>query len=234
MEINPNVSAIAALMGDPSRLAMLMGLLGGKALPASDLAHAARVSPQTASAHLAKLVEGGLLAQEKYGRHKYFRLAAPEVAHALESLLAIAPPKPVRSLRESDELQHLRHARTCYDHLAGKVGVALTDRLLELRYLEPSGQDYVLSPQGEAKLRSWGMDVHADPKKRRHYARQCLDWSERRHHLAGSLGAALAMRMFELKWIERRPNGRAIRVTEEGIQGLHREFGLSASAFANL
>jgi DNA-binding transcriptional ArsR family regulator len=230
--MNPNVTEVAQLIGDPSRFAMLMSLLDGKALPASDLARAARISPQTASSHLAKLIEGGLLLNESYGRHKYFSLANHEVAHALESLLAISSPKPIRSLRESDELNHLRHARTCYDHLAGKMGVALTDRLVDMRWLEESGKDYVLSSEGKEKLQNWGADVDASPKKRRHYARQCLDWSERRHHLAGSLGSAITTRLFELKWIERLPNGRAVRVTSEGSQGLLSEFGLHESTLS--
>lgn len=228
---NPNVVEVASLIGDPSRLAMLMSLLGGKALPAGDLAQAARISPQTASTHLAKMVEGGLLLHESYGRHKYFRLASREVGHALESLIAIAPSKSVRSLRESDELKTLRHARTCYDHLAGKIGVALTDRLLDMKFLEESGNDYVLSVEGKERLQNFGVEVDADHRKRRHYARQCLDWSERRHHLAGSLGAAITQRLFELKWIERLPNGRAVRVTNAGIHGLAGEFGLQYPAF---
>jgi len=232
MNMNPNVTEAAHLIGDPSRLNMLLSLLDGKAMPASDLAHAAGITPQTASSHLAKLVEGGLLLHESYGRHKYFRLANHEVAHALESLLAISPFKPVRSLRESDELNHLRHARTCYDHLAGKLGVALTDRLIDMGCLVESEKDYVLSSEGKEKLRNWGADVDPNPKKRRHYARQCLDWSERRHHLAGSLGSAITKRLFELKWIERVPNGRAVRVTNEGIQGLKSEFGLLYSSLS--
>jgi DNA-binding transcriptional ArsR family regulator len=225
--MNPNVMETAQLIGDPSRLAMLLSLLEGKALPASDLARVARISPQTASSHLAKLVEGSLLLHENYGRHKYFRLANHEVAHALESLLAISPPKPIRSLRESDEFNHLRHARTCYDHLAGKIGVALTDRLVDMRWLEESEKDYALSSEGKEKLQNWGVEIEVFPKKRRYFARQCLDWSERRHHLAGSLGSAITTRLFELKWIERLPNGRAVRVTNEGMQGLRSEFGLT-------
>lgn len=232
MNMKPNVVEAAQLMGNPSRLTMLMSLLGGKALPASDLAHAARISPQTASSHLAKLVEGGLLLHESYGRHKYFRLSNNEVAHALESLLVISPPKPIRSLRESHELNHLRHARTCYDHLAGRIGVALTDRLVDMRWIEESGKDYILSPEGKEKLRNWGVELDAYSNKRRHFARQCLDWSERRHHLAGNLGAAITKRLFDLKWIERLPNGRTVRVTNEGIQGFMREFGLSYSSLS--
>jgi hypothetical protein len=208
---------------------MLISLLGGKALPAGDLARSARISPQTASTHLAKMVTGGLLIQESYGRHKYFRLASNEVAHALEALQIISPPKPVRSLRESNQLHSLQFARTCYDHLAGKIGVALTDRLLEINLLERSGQEFILSAEGKRRLHDFGVDVEKSPKSRRCFARQCLDWSERRHHLAGSLGASLTKRLFELKWIESFPDGRAVRVTDAGIKGLFAEFGLSVT-----
>jgi DNA-binding transcriptional ArsR family regulator len=222
----PNIMEVASLIGDPSRIAMLVSLLGGKALPASELASSARISPQTASSHLAKLVAGGLLRHESYGRHKYFRLASSEVANALEALQAIAPQKPVRSLRESDQLKALQYARTCYDHLAGKIGVALTDKLLELKLIEESGKDFILNEAGKKRLKQFGVEVEGSIKSRRHFARQCLDWSERRYHLAGSLGAALTTRLFELEWIEKLPDGRAVRVTEAGINGLSEEFGL--------
>lgn len=226
MSSTPNLVEVAALIGEPSRVAILMNLLSGKALPASELARSARITPQTASFHLAKLVEGGLLTSETYGRHKYYRLASAEVAHALEALQTIASPKPVRSLRESDQLKALQYCRTCYDHLAGTVGVALTDRLLALSYMEESGKDFVLSTEGKKRLHEFGVHVEGKPKNRRHFARQCLDWSERRHHLAGSLGASLTERLFELKWIERLPGGRAVRLTDAGRDGLFAEFGL--------
>jgi DNA-binding transcriptional ArsR family regulator len=226
MRSDPNIAKVASLIGDPSRVAMLVSLLGGKALPAGELARSARISPQTASSHLAKMVEGGLLTHESYGRHKYFRLASSEVGHALESLQAIAPSNPVRSLRESDRLKALHYARTCYDHLAGKIGVALTERLLELKLIVESGKDFVLSAEGEKKLLALGVEIEGSPKKRRHFARQCLDWSERRHHLAGSLGAALTRRLFELEWIEKMPDGRAVRITDAGIKGFFDEFRL--------
>jgi DNA-binding transcriptional ArsR family regulator len=224
MNTSPNIAQVATLIGDASRLAMLVSLLGGKALPAGELAVAARISPQTASSHLAKLVEGGLLVHEHNGRHKYFMLASSEVGHALEALQAIAPQKPVRSLRESEELRDLQFARTCYDHLAGKFGVALTDRLLELRFIAKLGKDYVLSAEGKQTLLDLGVEV--EHKSRRCFARQCLDWSERRHHLAGSLGAALSRRLFELKWVENVPGGRAVSLTNVGIKGLSAEFGV--------
>jgi len=226
----PDMIVIAALIGDASRMAMLMSLMGGKSLPAGELAQAARVSKATASAHLAKLVEGGLLRQEASGRHRYYRLAGPEVGQALEAMLVIAPAKAVKSLRESDEQRHMRHARTCYDHLAGKVGVALTDRLLVLGFLNDSGPDYALAESGRQKLLMFGVRVDPPAGQRRHYARKCLDWSERRHHLAGSLGAAIASRLLELQWLERIPGGRAVRVTEAGRRGLADTFGLEGLA----
>ncbi len=226
MNINPNIAQVAALIGDSSRVAILLSLLGGKALPASELAHSARITPQTASSHLAKLVEGGLLVHESYGRHKYYRLASSEVGHALEALQMIGSAKPIRSLRESEQLKALRFARTCYDHLAGHIGVAFTDRLLELQLIQESGKDYVLSNEGKKRFEEFEAEVKGDLRSRRHYARQCLDWSERRHHLAGSLGAALTRRLFELQWIERLPDGRAVRITPAGIKGMSEEFGL--------
>ncbi|MCG5251941.1 ArsR/SmtB family transcription factor [Brevibacillus agri] len=230
MNTSPNIAEIASLIGEPSRVSMLVSLMGGKALPASELARLAKITPQTASTHLAKLVEGGLLQSESHGRHRYYRLASPEVAHAMEALLTIANPVPVRSLRESEQLRVLRYARTCYDHLAGEVGVALTQKMIELRLLEASGQDFVLNEAGKVKLQSLGVEVDARPKSRRRFARQCLDWSERRHHLAGSLGASLTNRLFELGWIERIPGGRAVRVTPDGAAGFLAEFGLEVKS----
>ncbi|MDR7316761.1 helix-turn-helix domain-containing protein [Brevibacillus nitrificans] len=225
----PNIGEVASLIGEPSRVAMLLSLLGGKSLPASELARAARITPQTASSHLAKLVEGGLLVNESYGRHRYYRLANAEVAHALEALLAIATPKPIRSLRESDQVRAMRFARTCYDHLAGEVGVALTDQLLSLQMIEEADQEFVLTEAGRHKLKSLGIDVEFSPKSRRRFARPCLDWSERRHHLAGVLGASLTNRLFDLCWIERLPEGRAVRLTPAGITGLYEQFGVDMS-----
>ncbi|KRE49159.1 ArsR/SmtB family transcription factor [Paenibacillus sp. Soil724D2] len=223
---NPNIVEVASLIGEPSRITILLNLLGGKSLPASELARFARITPQTASSHLSKMVEGGLLVHESYGRHKYYRLANAEVAYALEALQAIASPKPIRSLRESDQLRALRYARTCYDHIAGQIGVALTDRLLELGLLQEAGKDFILSPAGKQRLERFGVEVEEDRKRRRHYARQCLDWSERRHHISGTLGAALTRRLFELRWIERLADSRAVRITPEGLQGLRDEFGV--------
>ncbi|QQE79805.1 helix-turn-helix transcriptional regulator [Alicyclobacillus sp. SO9] len=223
MKASPNIVAVASLIGDPSRAAMLMNLLGGKALPASELARAARIKPQTASSHLSKLVNGGLLVQESYGRHRYYRLANAEAAEALETLNAIAPEKPIQSLRESYEAKALHFARTCYDHVAGELGVALTDKMLELGLVVEVGKDFQVTARGADRIEAFGIDLKEVKKTRRHFARRCLDWSERRHHMAGALGAAIANRMFELGWIARVPAGRALRVTDEGYAGLESE-----------
>lgn len=227
MQSVPNVAQTAALIGDPSRAAMLTGLLGGKALPATELARIARVTPQTASSHLSKMVDGGLLVHETYGRHRYYRLSNPEVAQILEALSTIAPLKPVRSLREADHSKALRYARTCYDHIAGEVGVALTNRFLILGYLQEGERDFELTPMGTEWFEGFGISLVDLSQKRRQFARKCLDWSERRHHVAGALGAAFTNRLFELAWIQRVPDGRAVRVTENGLKGFQHELGLS-------
>ncbi|MCY0909502.1 MAG: winged helix-turn-helix domain-containing protein [Sulfobacillus thermotolerans] len=225
----PNLVEVASLIGDESRAAMLLCLLGGKALPASELARAAHVTPQTASSHLAKMVAGGLLVHESYGRHRYYRLASIEVGLALEALNAVASPKPIRSLRESEESRALRFARTCYDHLAGEVGVALTDKMGELGLVRSQGRDFVVTLNGTQWFREFGIDVEDLGRSRRHFARQCLDWSERRHHMAGALGAALTNRLTELKWVERAPVGRAVRITPSGLMGFEEELGIRFS-----
>lgn len=213
----PNLVEVASLIGDESRARMLMHLADGRSLPAYELARVAGVTPQTASAHLAKLMQGGLLVSEPYGRHRYYRLANAEVGTALESLNAIANPKPIRSLRESEQLRALKFARTCYDHIAGELGVGLTDMMREGGMIQETGRDFVVTVDGERWFSEFGLDLDAIRCGRRHFARQCLDWSARRHHLAGALGVAFMNRLLELKWIERLPAGRALRVTETGF-----------------
>ncbi len=222
----PNLAEVASLIGDESRAAMLLCLLGGRSLPAAELARAARVTPQTASAHLAKLEAGGLVVHESYGRHRYYRLTNADVGLALESLNAVAAPKPIRSLRESDQSHALQFARTCYDHLAGKVGVALTERLLECNLIQADGRDFVVPADGIKWFQELGLDLDGLRRGRRHFARQCLDWSERRHHIGGALGAAMANRLMEWHWVERIPPGRAVVVTPQGLAGLEEKLNL--------
>lgn len=226
MHPEPDLSAVAALIGDPTRAAILSALLGGQALPASELAHRAHITAQTTSAHLNKLVDGGLLQVRQTGRHRYYRLKNAEVARALEALAMIAPPALTTKRGDSAEYRELCFARTCYDHLAGKLGVAVTQALVEQGLLTLDEQTYQLTPQGSAWLAARGIDEQELHKGRRHFARTCLDWSERQDHLAGALGAAVANWLFEQGWLKRVSGARAVRLTEAGRTGLKREWGV--------
>jgi DNA-binding transcriptional ArsR family regulator len=214
---------VATSIGDPARAAMLSALLGGQARPAGELAACARISPQTASAHLSKLVAGGLLSVTTAGRHRYYKLQSPEVGAALEALAAIAPPARVRSLRESEAARALRFARTCYDHLAGVVGIAVTHGLLDQGLLCADVQGYRVSAAGAAWFARWGIDLAQLEQARRSFAKPCLDWSERHYHLAGALGAALTQALFERTWLVWVAGSRAVRLTQAGRGGLQQE-----------
>jgi DNA-binding transcriptional ArsR family regulator len=226
MPADPNFAQTAALIGDPTRAAMLGALLGGRALTASELALGAGVTPQTASMHLARLVEGQLLRVVASGRHRYFQLAGPQVAQVLEALATIAPPARVTSLRESESAHAVRFARTCYDHLAGTVGVALTERLIERELIAKSDETYQLTDIGWRWLEQQAIDVRRVGQGRRVAARACLDWSERRYHLAGAVGAAITDWLFAQAWIVRAEGSRAVRLTEAGRAGFATEWGL--------
>jgi DNA-binding transcriptional ArsR family regulator len=216
------IAATAALLGDPARANILAALLDGRALTAKELAYAAHVTPQTASGHLAKLSEGGLLAAEKQGRHRYYRLASPLVGQMLEGVMAVAGPEPPRSSTWRGG-EGLRMARTCYDHLAGRLGVALADSLLEQGHVALGSDGGEVTDVGKRFLDAFG----ASPAPgRRVFCRPCLDWSERRPHLAGRLGAALASRCFELGWVAQQRDTRALAISEAGRQGFRETFGI--------
>ena len=228
----PSLSAFtetAALIGDPARTNILMALMDGRALTATELARAAGVMPQTASGHLARLTEAGLLAMERQGRHRYHRLASPEVARLLENLLSAAAalsPRPTVGPRD----KALRHARTCYDHLAGEVAVAMADRMLERGEIELSGDGGMLTDRGAVFLRGLGVDLDAASGMARErggrvFCRPCLDWSERRPHIAGSVGTALCDCCLSLGWMRRIEGTRALSVTPIGRTGLAAAFG---------
>lgn len=221
-----DVVPLAALIADAARSAILWALSDGRALPAGELARIAGVTPATTSEHLAKLVAGGVITGERHGRHRYYRLTTPEVVAVLEALAVAARPTPARSAGEAYSGKRLRFARTCYDHLAGFIGVAVTDALLERGALRLEGRAYVVTAQGEAGLAELGIDVRALRSERRTFARACLDWSERRYHLAGALGARLCERLIALEWLERQPGTRALRVTSTGRRALQRSFGI--------
>ncbi len=216
-----DISRIAALLGDPARANILSALMDGRALTAKELAFAAHVTPQTTSGHLAQLTDAQLLTMEKQGRHRYFRLASPLVGQMLESVMAVAGALPARTWRGGEAL---RTARTCYDHLAGRLGVALADALTDADYLVLSADGGEVTPSGRAFLAAFGA-YPADGK--RIFCRACLDWSERRPHIAGRLGAALAGRCLALGWVERRRDTRAVAITPAGQEGFSRQFGIA-------
>jgi DNA-binding transcriptional ArsR family regulator len=224
MDGDADVAAAAALIGEPARAAVLLALMEEQQLPARELATRARIAPSTASGHLARLVAGGLITGERSGRHRYFRLADPAVATALEALSTIAPARPVRSLRDASISEAIRHARTCYDHLAGRLGVELTAALEREGVLVHDGATFELGRT--ARLAQLGIDLDALARRRRPLVRPCLDWSERRRHVAGSVGAALAERLFDLGWLKRRPTNRSVEITPLGLAQLRAEFGL--------
>ena len=224
MLADASIAPVAALVADRARAAMLLALADGRVLPACDLALQAGVKAPTASAHLARLVEGGLLSVERDGRHALYRLASPEVARALEALATLAPPRAAGSFREGQHGRALRQARSCYDHLAGQVGVAITASLLAKGSLRARGPTYLLTPAGERVLRRLGVDVAGARRARRAFARPCLDWSERRHHLAGALGAAVLDCLLAKQWLRRGRSGRALEVAPLGWRGLRSSF----------
>ncbi|UFJ41162.1 winged helix-turn-helix domain-containing protein [Brevibacillus humidisoli] len=228
MNANPNLAEVVSLMADASRAAMLTCLLDKRFYTASELAYAAGVTPQTASFHLAKLVEGGMVKVEKHGRHRYFQLADEEVAYLLESLLSLSRPPEVRSLKQSIQMRELKQARMCYDHLAGLLGVQLTGSLVRQGWLETldDEQNFQVTARGETFFAEFGLDLKELGNRRRAFSRKCLDWSERQHHLAGALGSAVASRLLQLGWIKKRPSSRAIEITADGSRGLQDVFGI--------
>src|ERR671924_1105034 len=214
MDGDADLAAVAAIVAEPARARILTALGDGRALPASVLAAQAGVAPSTASQHLAKLVAAGFLSTEPNGRRRYFRLAGPEINDLLEALARLAPPETVRSLRQGTRAEALRRARTCYDHLAGRLGVGLMAALLDRELLANGAAhggepDYRITEAGLDAFRA--LEIHlARIPGRRPAVRYCLDWSEKRHHLGGKLGKALADRLFELGWLERYELGRAV------------------------
>jgi DNA-binding transcriptional ArsR family regulator len=240
-----DVSALAALLADRARARILIALLDGRALPASMLAAEAGVAASTASEHLRKLTDSGLVVVHPQGRHRYFRLRDGEVASMIETMSALAPPAPVRSLRESNRLALLRRARACYDHLAGRLGVGIFASLVDagavtggdgLHHFEAAegdrlsaaGRDiaYRLAPSGRELLLGLGVELPGPDADGTTPVRYCVDWTEQRHHLSGAVGRALAARLFALGWVERDRVARVVRVSEEGRRGLSRVFGL--------
>lgn len=220
------IAEIAALAGDPARANILTALLDGRAMTATELAYAARVTPQTTSAHLAKLTDAGLITATPSGRHRYFRLASPKVAQMLESIVAVAGDNRPRFRPLSRQAVALQAARMCYDHIAGQLGVRIAEAMTARGYLVLEDDGGRMTETGLRYLWELGIDTRVAGKGRRHLCRACLDWTERRPHVGGAIGAALAERWLTLGWIARTKDSRAITVTADGERGFRDTLGL--------
>jgi DNA-binding transcriptional ArsR family regulator len=223
----PRLDEIGRLVGDPSRATMLEALMDGRAWTGRELAHFAHVSPSTASSHLQRLVNGQLLSVVAQGRNRYYRIASPYIAHALESLMALAPGRPARHPSERRVASDLAAARFCYDHLAGRLGVRLADALVARGAITFSEAAGTLTDDGVSLFRR--LDIKL-AEGRRVVCRPCLDWSERRPHIAGLAGAALGNVALDRKWVERKRNSRALGVTRQGASALKELFGIDLAA----
>lgn len=231
MATSNRIAEVAAAVGEPARAAMLAALMDGRALTATELADVAAITPQTASSHLARLSTAGLIAAEKQGRHRYHRLASPEVARMIESVMQIAGGvtlvRPPRRAGPKDAA--LREARTCYDHLAGVLGVSITDALRASGAIEIAGDAAALTETGRAQMQDLGI-LAPDIRSARPICRPCLDWSERRPHLAGVLGAAICAHALDRGWVRRRAGTRALEITPAGKTGFRQAFGVEGPA----
>jgi DNA-binding transcriptional ArsR family regulator len=229
MRDGPHISGIASLVGEPARAEMLTALLADRALTATELATIAGVSKATASSHLAKLRDAGLLAVQDQGRHRYFRLADRDVAQLLESLMGVAFRTGAVRLKSSPREPALRHARVCYDHLAGELGVRAFEALCAHGAFKSDAAGLHITPVGVEWFAAFGIDQQAVTAQRRMMCRACLDWSERRHHLAGAWGAALLQRMFELGWARRIKDTRIVQFTPPGERAFQATFDVNSA-----
>ena len=221
MKDGPNIATLAALIGDPARANILTALMSGKALTASELAHEAGVTAQTASSHLRKLEDGALIVRRQQGRHRYFTLAGDEVARALEGLMGLAATQGQLRTRTGPKDQALRTARVCYNHMAGEMGVRLYRAMQDRGTFRTTHSGLDLTPEGYDFVRDLGLDPDGLPPSRAPLCRECLDWSMRQSHLAGRLGRALLSRFEDLGWVARVPDSRILRVSRRG----EKEFG---------
>ena len=228
MKAGPDIAMVASLVGDPARANMLTALMSGRALTASELAQEAGITPQTASSHLSKLEAGGLIELEKQGRHRYYRLTGADIAGLLEMLEGLAARVGHMRVRTGPKDPALRRARVCYDHLAGDLGVQMLDSMRSQRLVRQKKQDIELTAEGERFLaKSLQISAEALAHPRRPLCKACLDWSERRHHLAGTLGAAMMTRFTELKWVARdsAPGSRVVNFSRAGEKRFQALFG---------
>jgi DNA-binding transcriptional ArsR family regulator len=221
------ISPVASLLADPARVAILLALSDGREVAAGELALVAGVTAATASVHLAKLRVAGLVGMRRQGRHHFYRLARPELVPAMEALAVLAPESAPRTHRQARIGRAVRAGRTCYDHLAGRLGVGLARALLDRGAVRLAGGEFEVTPAGVRLLGELGVDLAAARARRRAFAPACLDWSEQVPHIAGALGAALLTRLFDCGWIERTAASRAVEVTLAGRRGLYRTLGIA-------
>ncbi|MGI9452793.1 MAG: ArsR/SmtB family transcription factor [Geminicoccaceae bacterium] len=227
MKDGPEIARVASLIGDPARANMLTAMVGGQALTTSELSGVAGVSLPTASSHLAKLEDAKLVVVERQGRHRYYRLADGDVAHVLESLMGIAARSGITRVRTGPKEPKLRRARVCYDHLAGDLGVQMFDSFEQRGFFDLTEDAVTLTTEGEAFLEQFEIDLKSLRRRRRPLCRACLDWSVRRHHLAGALGAALLDRFYHLGWARREKDSRIVLFTSEGDRAFNWAFTIT-------
>ncbi|PWA09380.1 ArsR/SmtB family transcription factor [Flavobacterium laiguense] len=218
---------IATLIGDPTRATIMWTLLEGKAFTATELAIAVTTSPQNISMHLTKLVQANLLVVESQGRHKYYRFARKEIAYAIEAMISLVPPSISTQSTKTEKISGIKHCRTCYDHLAGKVGVALTDSLLQQQLLLDTSGGFEISPEGEKWFTEFGIPLTVLKQQKRSFLRPCLDWSERRPHMAGSVATALLDKMLLENWLRKTKDSRALTVTAKGKKEFQSRLGIT-------
>jgi DNA-binding transcriptional ArsR family regulator len=226
MNFDPLVSEVASIISEQSRSTILLTLLDGRKYTVSELALTTKITPQTASFHLSKMQDKGIIKSEKIGRHKYLSIATPEVASILETFLTLTEERKPNSFREVSRLKEIHLARTCYDHLAGRLGVGLTNSLLEKNIINDIGENFELTILGEEFFNSIGIELTPLRRKRRAFTCKCLDWSERKFHLAGALGNSILMYTQEANWVERIPSTRALKITNKGLKGFRGVFGV--------
>ncbi|GAA3756568.1 winged helix-turn-helix domain-containing protein [Flavobacterium ginsengiterrae] len=217
--MNNEISRISTIIGDPIRSVILWTLLDNRAYTAIELANIVETSPQNISIHLSKLLGADLLTVESQGRHKYYRLLNEEIANVIEGIANLVPKE--KQQKVTDNNSGIKYCRTCYDHLAGKIGVEITQKLISEKHILPENKTFLVTEKGEQFFADFGIDLAILKKQRRAFAKPCLDWSERKHHFSGSLAAAFLNKMFELNWIRRIENSRAVIITAAGQKGLY-------------
>jgi len=221
-----NFISTASLLCEPSRAKIVWNLLDGRAYTASELALVSDLSATSVSNHLSKLLNGEIVKVDVQGRHRYYSFANSEVAYVVESMANLSNQKPTSKIDKQLSKNDVKYCRTCYDHLAGKVGVLIADKLISQKLIELRDKTYVVTEKGNKFFSEFGLELTELQKRRRYFAKACLDWSERKYHLAGSLGNAILEKMLELDWVRRTKNSRAIVITSVGQNGLRDKFGI--------